>query len=223
MIFGKIEYLNLLPFHVFMKRFTRSSQEKMSLRFHRGVPSSINEMFQKRRVDAAFVSSILARKFRHVDLGIVAKQRVKSVIVVPHAKNQKDSDSQSSNLLADILKVDGKVLIGDKALKEYLLGKEHVDLAALWREKYNLPFVFATLCYHKDQRRYKKMKTLFLKNRVKLPQYILKDTVRKSEFSQEEIQDYLSGISYEIDTKAKRSLKLFHKKAYFHQKGFKEL
>ena len=75
MIFGKIEYLNLLPFHVFMKRFTKSNQQKFSMEYKKNVPAKINAAFLNRRVDAAFISSIVAKNSSHVNLGIIAKKR----------------------------------------------------------------------------------------------------------------------------------------------------
>ncbi|MCK4875310.1 MAG: hypothetical protein KAS26_05630, partial [Sulfurimonas sp.] len=127
MVFGKIEYLNLLPFHVFMKRFTKSSQQSMSMHYQRGVPSKINEKFLSRRIDAAFISSISAKKYQNVDLGIIAKKEVLSVLVIPHVKDISDTESATSNVLAKVLDIKGEVLIGDKALKYYLQGKPHVD------------------------------------------------------------------------------------------------
>ena len=115
MIFGKIEYLNLLPFHVFMKRFIKNSASKMSMEYKRGVPSTVNTAFHKRRVDAAFISSISAKKSKYVSLGIIAKKHVKSVIIIPSVTSKKDLESASSNVLADVLGIQGEVLIGDKA------------------------------------------------------------------------------------------------------------
>jgi chorismate dehydratase len=126
MVFGKIEYLNLLPFHIFMKRFTKSTQQSMSMHYKRGVPTKINEKFLSHRVDAAFISSIRAKNYKYVDLGIIAKKEVLSVLVVPDAKNKADVESASSNVLANILKLNGKVLIGDKALKYYLENSSYI-------------------------------------------------------------------------------------------------
>jgi len=69
MVFGKIEYLNLLPFHVFMKRFTKNTQQKMSMEYKKGVPSDVNQQFLKKRVDAAFISSIKAKQHHQVQHG----------------------------------------------------------------------------------------------------------------------------------------------------------
>ncbi|MFT7004042.1 MAG: chorismate dehydratase, partial [Sulfurimonas sp.] len=187
MVFGKIEYLNLLPFHVFMKRFTKSSQQSMSMHYKRGVPAKINEKFISRKVDAAIISSVRAKKYKHVNIGIIAKKEVLSVIVVPSVENEADVESASSNVLAKILGIEGKVLIGDKALKYYLEGKPHIDLASIWKEKYNLPFVFAVLCYHKDQKLYKNIEKQFLKQKVKIPQYILKEASQRTEISEKDI------------------------------------
>ncbi len=212
LVFGKIEYLNLLPFHVFMKRFTKSSQQSMSMHYKRGVPAKINEKFLSRRVDAAFISSVHAKKYKYVNLGIIAKKEVLSVIVVPDVEDEKDAESATSNILAKVLDVKGKVLIGDKALKYYLQGKPHIDLASEWNRRYKLPFVFALLCYHKDKNLYKKIQKEFLKQKIKIPQYLLNEASLKTDVSKKEILNYLTYISYDLNTKAKKGLSLFYKK-----------
>ena len=210
MVFGKIQYLNLLPFHVFMKRFTKSSQQSMSMNYYSGVPAEINKKFISRRVDAAFISSISAKKYANVGLGIIAKKEVLSVLVVPNSQDENDKESASSNLLATILNVHGKVLIGDKALKYHLSGEEYIDLAKLWNQRYNLPFVFALLCYHKDKKVYNKIHTEFLKKRVRIPQYLLQKASQRTGISPKEILNYLSYISYDLDKKSKLGLKKFY-------------
>ncbi|MDD3475243.1 MAG: hypothetical protein PHI38_00060 [Sulfurimonas sp.] len=213
MVFGKIEYLNLLPFHVFMKRFARSSQESMSMNYYKDVPAKTNKKFLSRRVDAAFISSIRAKNQKHVNLGIIAKKEVLSVLVAPSETNTSDSESETSNLLAKVLQIKGEVLIGDKALRYYLKNKPHVDLAKTWNEKYNLPFVFALLCYHNDKALYKKIEKSFLKTKVKIPRYILNEASKRTGVSQENILNYLKYISYNFDIKAKKGLERFYKEA----------
>lgn len=213
MIFGKIEYLNLLPFHVFMKRFTKSSSQKISMHYKKGVPAKINKEFMARRVDAAFISSINSKRFNNVGLGIIAKKDVQSVLVVPNERYKRDRESATSNILARILKLQGEVLIGDKALRYYLSKKEHIDLAEVWSDKFNLPFVFAVLCYHKDKKRYETIEREFLKTKVKIPQYILKQASKNTSIAGSDILEYLEHISYELDHKAKLGLKLFFKKS----------
>ncbi len=210
MVFGKIEYLNLLPFHVFMKRFTKSSQQSASMHYKRGVPAEVNKKFLSRRVDAAFISSISAQKYSHVELGIVAKKDVKSVLVIPSKKNKTDVESASSNVLARILNVKGEVLIGDKALRYYLLNKPHVDLAGEWNKQYGSSFVFALLCYHKDKKIYKEIQKQFLKRRVRIPRYILKQASLRTSVKEDDILEYLESISYTLDAKAKLGLKKFY-------------
>jgi len=209
-VFGKIEYLNLLPFHVFMKRFTSSSQQSMSMHYKRGVPAEVNEKFTSRRVDAAFISSISAKKYQHVDLGIIAKKEVLSVLVVPNNQDENDIESASSNVLAKILNIHGKVLIGDKALEYYLSKKEHIDLAKEWNDRYSLPFVFALLCFHKDKKIYKSIQKQFLKQKIKIPQYILKQATKRTKINERDILNYLQYISYDLDSKAKLGLKKFY-------------
>jgi len=210
MVFGKIEYLNLLPFHVFMKRFTKSSSEKMSMHYKRGVPSNINKKFVNKRVDAAFISSVNAQKFQNIDLGIIAKKEVLSVLVIPNTNDAKDAESATSNVLSKVLDIKGEVLIGDKALKYILDGNEYIDLAKVWNDKYDLPFVFAVLCFHKDKARYKQIQSKFLKQTVKIPQYILSLASQRTGVNNKDILNYLTYISYDLDTKAKLGLKKFH-------------
>lgn len=212
MVFGKIEYLNLLPFHVFMKKFTKNSAEKMSMHYKRGVPSNINKKFMNRRVDAAFISSISARKFQNVNLGIIAKEEVLSVLVIPNTESSLDSESATSNVLSKVLNIDGEVLIGDKALKYVLEGNDYIDLAKVWNDKYNLPFVFALLCFHKDKKRYTQIEHHFLKQKTKIPQYILNLASKRTGISNKNILQYLKYISYNLDTKAKLGLKKFYNK-----------
>jgi chorismate dehydratase len=211
-VFGKIEYLNLLPFHVFMKKFTRSSQQAKSMHYYRGVPASINAKFLSRRVDAAFISSINAKKHLHVDLGIIAKKEVLSVLVIPKDEDTKDKESATSNVLANVLDVKGEVLIGDKALKYYLSGDLHVDLAKEWNDRYKLPFVFALLCHHSKDKIYKKIQNNFLKQNIKIPQYLLQQASIRTGIATQDILNYLQYISYDLDKKAQLGLKKFYNK-----------
>ena len=209
MIFGKIEYLNLLPFHVFMKRYARSSQQSHALHYKRGVPSQINKAFKAKKVDAAFISSIHSKKCKCLNLGILARKEVKSVLVLPRAVSD-DTESATSNILAKVLNVKGKVIIGDKALKHYLNSDEKgIDLAKVWYEEHNLPFVFARLCYHKDGRFYKKLSQKFLQTSHKIPQYILEKASKNTDIDKKDILDYLELIEYKIDAHASLSLKKF--------------
>lgn len=210
MVFGKIEYLNLLPFHVFMKRHISSAHTKMSMHHKRGVPSKINQEFLARRVDAAFISSISAKGKSHVQLGIIAKKEVLSVLIVPDKEDKSDSESATSNLLAKILSLQGKVLIGDKALRYYLSGEEHTDMAAAWNKKYKLPFVFALLCYHKEKNIYKKIEKKFTKHKIKIPTYLLEEASKRTNIPKKEILHYLTFISYKLDIKAQHGLKKFY-------------
>lgn len=210
MIFGKIEYLNLLPFHVYMKRYAKNSQQRHSLHYKRGVPSQINKAFKTRRVDAAFISSIASRRCKCLDLGIASRKEVKSVLLIP-GENKIDIESATSNVLAKILDLQGEVIIGDKALKHYLKNKDDgaIDLAKLWFEQQKLPFVFARLCYHGKASKYKKLSKGFLRTSHKIPQYILQASSEKTQISKQDILDYLKLIQYKLDAHAILSLKRF--------------
>ncbi len=213
MIFAKIDFINLLPFYTFIKKNIKSSQIKQIVNYKKSYPSKINKQFKKRQIDAAFISSIASKKCKCLDIGIVAKNEVLSVLALNNGEYEKDYQSDTSNALAKILDIKGKVLIGDKALDFYhnSQNKDFIDLAKIWNEKYNLPFVFARLCVNKDQRYLAKITKQFLKTKVKIPQYILKQYALRANISTKEIQKYLNKISYKISYKEKQSLKLFLK------------
>lgn len=212
MIFAKIDFINLLPFHVYIKKNVRSNQIKSIINHHKSYPAKINEKFKKREVDSAFISSIASRKEKSINLGIVAKKEVQSVLLIP-GKYQKDFQSETSNALAKVLKLEGSVLIGDKALKYFHQNedKNFIDLSQAWNQKYNLPFVFALLCYNKHGKLLNTLTKDFKKEQIKIPQYILKQYEKRSGISRKQILAYLKLIDYTIGIKEKRALKLFLK------------
>jgi chorismate dehydratase len=210
MLFGSISYLNLLPFQLFLKRYIKNSASKMAFRYNRGVPSAINHALKSRKVNAAFISSIESKGCKCSNLGIVAKGSVYSVFVLPNQEG-KDPASATSNHLAQVLGIKGRVLIGDKALKYYLDGGEGIDLANEWYKRTKLPFVFARLCYNKHDRYIKKLAKRFAKSHIKIPQYILKKEAKKRGISPKELEWYLQHIHYDIDHQAQRGLKKFLK------------
>lgn len=220
MIFGKIDFINLLPFHIYIKKNIRSTQMKAIIQYKKSYPSYINKKFKHKEVDAAFISSIASRNQKKLNLGIVAKKEVLSVLVLP-GNNEEDYQSETSNALAKVLDLKGKVLIGDKALKYYHQNqnKDFIDLAKAWQDKYNLPFVFAVLCFNKHEYMLKNLIKGFDKRTIKIPQYILKQYAKQTNISTQNILEYLKYIDYEIGIKEKKALKLFFK--LIKQKGIK--
>lgn len=212
MIFAKIDFINLLPFHIFIKKNIKSSQQKSIIEYKKSYPAFINNKFKKRNVDSAFISSIASRNEKFLDFGIVARDEVLSVLLIP-GLDEKDFQSQTSNALAKVLELEGKVIIGDKALKFYHENKniEKIDLAKQWKNKYNLPFVFAVLCFNSNKIALKKLTKNFNKRQIKIPQYILEQYSKRSGVSKSNILEYLKKIDYDLGIKEKRSLKLFLK------------
>lgn len=212
MIFAKIDFINLLPFHIFIKKNIKSSQLKAIIEYKKSYPAYINNQFKKRKVDSAFISSIASRNERFLDFGIVAKDEVLSVLLLPGI-DEKDFQSQTSNALAKVLDLEGKVIIGDKALKFYHENKnlEKIDLAKQWKNKYNLPFVFAVLCFNSNKKALLNLTKNFNKRHIKIPQYILEQYAKRSGVSKKDILEYLKKIDYNLGIKEKRSLKLFLK------------
>jgi len=208
MLFGSISYLNLLPFQLFLKRYIQNSASKMAFRYNRAVPSKINKALKTNKVNGAFISSIESKKCKCTDIGIIAKGSVYSVFALPNQSGD-DPASATSNHLAKVLDIKGKILIGDKALKYYLDGGEGIDLAQEWYNKTKLPFVFARLCYNKHDKYIKRLAKRFQHSHIKIPQYILKKEAKKRGITPKQLQWYLEHIHYDIDYKAKRSLKKF--------------
>ncbi|MFA7084118.1 MAG: MqnA/MqnD/SBP family protein [Arcobacteraceae bacterium] len=212
MIFGKIDFINLLPFHIFIKKNIRSTQTKAIIQYKKSYPAYINNKFRHKEIDAAFISSIASRNKKKLDLGIVAKKEVLSVLIIP-GENQEDYQSETSNALAKVLNLQGRVLIGDKALKYYHehLDKNFIDLAKAWQDKYKLPFVFAVLCVNKYEKELQHLIGKFDKQKIKIPQYILKQYALRSGISTKNIVKYLTHIDYTLGIKEKKALKLFFK------------
>jgi len=208
MLFGSISYLNLLPFQLFLKRTIRHNGAKMAFRYKRAVPSQINASLKRREVNAAFISSVHSPRFACTDLGIIAHKKVYSVFVLPEAEAT-DPASATSNRLAQVLDLHGRVLIGDAALRYYLEGGEGIDLAEAWHEQTGLPFVFARLCYNRHGQEIRRLAKRFARTRTRIPQYILKHEAAKRGITPQQLTWYLGFIYYKLDWKAKRGLKRF--------------
>ena len=204
---GQIDYINLLPFHLFLKKHYYYYTTKKSY------PAKINKMFEKKQIDGAFISSIKSKNKKCFDVGIVANKKVLSVLVCD-GKNKDDFESNTSNVLAKMLNQNGEVIIGDKALQRYYQNNNCKDLATLWYDKYKLPFVFARFCVNKNPTKYKKMINKFINSKIYIPQYILKKYTKRG-FTKKQIKEYLKLINYKINYKEKKSLKKFLKNSNY--------
>ena len=197
---GHIDYLNLLPFYQFFK--------KKNNKIKKGFPREINFLFETKKINTAFISSIKSKNKRCFDVGIIAKKRVKTVLVC-NGKGD-DRDSATSNMLAKVLNIKGKVVIGDKAFKE----KNCIDLANEWYKKYKLPFVFARFCVNKNSRQYEKLINEFLNSHQKIPYLTLKKYAKKLDITPKEAKEYLEKIIYyKMGWREKKALKLFLRKS----------
>jgi chorismate dehydratase len=133
-------------------------------------------------------------------------------VILYYGISKDDTESNTSNLLAKILGLEGVVLIGDKALVSNYHNPNCIDLAKAWNDKYRLPFVFARFCCNSNIEYFKKLLSLYRPKRV--PYYILFKISQKLDIPVWYIRLYLSKIEYKIDTKAKKGLKSFLSKAY---------
>lgn len=49
MIFAKIDFINLLPFHVYIKKNIKSNQIKSIIQYKKSYPADINRKFKKKK------------------------------------------------------------------------------------------------------------------------------------------------------------------------------
>lgn len=227
MRFGKIDYLNLLPFEVFVRSYPKPSQFQLFYNKKKSYPAYLNKEFLFGRIDAGFISSIAAlrakkERFEATNIGIVARKKVKSVICLPKEQGD-DYQSATSNALLKVLGLHGRVLIGDRALIEVLQQEKshgesgrrdivYLDMGEEWVQREQLPFVFGRLCIRKNKEFYTRLMRMFVKNKIKIPYFILKDAERKSGVSAKEILSYLDVLSYNVDKKAQFGVERFYRK-----------
>ncbi|WP_027327152.1 MqnA/MqnD/SBP family protein [Helicobacter pametensis] len=213
---GKIDYLNLLPFDVFIKRFPLSWQSKAILAHRKSYPAKLNRDFLFARLDGGFLSSIMAYGKRGMRLpcGIISHGEVWSVLALPkEAKG--DYQSASSNALIQVLRIHAEVLIGDRALIYKLKGGEAIDLGKRWLEQKRLPFVFGLFCVSKNKHEAKRIASAFVRSRIRIPWYLLKDASDSRGIHPKDVLSYLQKISYRLGPKEKRGLEVFYRELLF--------
>lgn len=218
MRFGKIDYLNLAPFDVFIKSYPMTSGFKKFLQLRKSYPSKLNKDFLFKRIDAGFISSIAGyysyRKNKVTYSGIISKGKVWSVIVMPKPKSD-DYQSATSNALCKVLGLNGEVLIGDRALKYRYGGGEHIDMGEEWHKRKHLPFVFGRFCFNNHKRLYQDISKKFNKKPIKIPQYLLEEYSKKTSIPKKYIIEYLKHIYYKIGKKEQLGLKRFYRELLF--------
>jgi chorismate dehydratase len=201
----------MLPFHIFLKKSSLSNSFKQSIAYKKNYPAKLNKSLKRRQIDAAYISSIASayRGFRTINSGIVAKKAVKSVIIKKGAY-MKDPHSATSNVLAKVLGLEGKVTIGDNALRLYIENPSaYIDLGAAWYAKEKVPFVFARLSVNSHYSFFKKTADRFKKQKIFIPQYILESYEQQRGILKKDIKEYLKLITYDINAKAKVGLNRF--------------
>lgn len=218
MRFGKIAYLNLLPFDVFIKKYPTPCYFKTFLGLRQSYPARLNKDFLRKRIDAGFISSIAGyesmRLNKATNAGIIARGAVWSVIAIHKGQEgQKDDyQSASSNALAKVLDVKGEILIGDRALAYKLSHNEssYTDLGQKWWGTHHLGFSFGRLCFNKNAKFYTQMAQSFVNKRIKIPHYILQQAAVESHIAKKDIMAYLEHIHYKIGKKEKLALNRFY-------------
>ncbi|MDE5602456.1 MAG: menaquinone biosynthesis protein, partial [Helicobacter sp.] len=127
-----------------------------------------------------------------------------------------DYQSATSNALLKVLKLKGRVLIGDKALVEVLRRKKEkecfIDMAEYWTNREHLPFVFGRLCIRGHYNFFIKIIQSFPKRSIKIPYFLLIKYSQKTGVNKKDILEYLKLISYKIDKKANYGMERFYRK-----------
>lgn len=224
MIFGKIDYINLLPLHFYLKSSKLPSYVKKSIEYKKNVPAKLNKALNEKRIDCAIISSIESKKskYKNLNIGICANKKVLSVLVQKNSNIEKDKESATSNALAKVLGLNGKVIIGDKALREYVNNSEkYIDMCEKWYELTHLPFMFARFSSIKNHKQARKIFNNFLKNnltpnqRIKIPNYVLEYFSNTRKITKEDIKNYLKYIYYKIDKKELKALRIYIRKTKY--------
>lgn len=236
MRFGKIEYLNLLPFDVFLKGYRTNNSLKHACNYKKSYPAKLNQEFLFRRIDSGFISSIVGMKAHYkakaCKAGIIACKEVWSVLVL-ESNPANDYQSATSNALCMVLDLKGAVLIGDRALKYHydsINGNTQVqykDMAKCWYDKTGLPFVFGRACFHTHDIFYQNLISDFNHKLgqgkrykgIKIPHYILMSYVNKIGIKKTFARAYLERIYYRIGAKEHHALTIFYR--YLRLKGIK--
>jgi chorismate dehydratase len=234
MILAKIDFINLLPFDIFCKKFLHSHHYQI-MQYKQNYPTKINQYFKNKKINASFISSIEALKYikfkkigakyflkyknnKLTAIAIVAKSAINSVLCIKNGKQKQntlvlDKKSATSNALAKILKLEGKILIGDDALRYYHkhINEQNnfIDLAQEYKNKYSLPFVFALFVANNNFVYTNNLAKTFVKTNIKLPYYVLNKTANNNNLSIKQIKLYLKLVTYKIGHKEIKSLKLF--------------
>lgn len=213
---GKIDYLNLLPFDVFLKQSSLSAQTKAIVAYKKSYPAKLNRDFLFLRIDMGFLSSIMGYGYPKLatQVGIVSYGEVWSVLALPK-ESKLDYQSASSNALIRVLGMNGEVLIGDRALAYKLSGRECIDLGKVWWEKKSLPFVFGLFCSFSKNPSFERILSAFAKKKIKIPYYILKNASQKSHIAPKDILNYLGKISYRVGHKEQQGLRQFYRQLLF--------
>ncbi len=231
MRFGKIEYLNLLPFDIFIKSYKAPSFFKQSLFAHSSYPAKLNQSFLFKRIDAGFISSIAGIESQRnkngkcaTKSGIISKGAVWSVLVLKSSPKS-DFQSDTSNALSKVLNISGEVLIGDKALKwlyQHCYQNPHnstvcdkgnyIDMGEAWFSKHRLPFVFGRFCCAKKYADfYTRISAKFNSKPIKIPYFYLLHQSKKTEIPPRFIKEYLKHIYYKISTKEHCAILRFYR------------
>lgn len=206
--FGEINYLNLLPFRLYLKRHRYRDRWVIKT----GTPAEVNRWFREGRIDGGVLSSVRAVEGVRYPVGIGAEGPVWSVLLSP-TREGGDPASNTSNLLPVALNLKGQVVIGDRALSLYLKNREEwVDLGEEWFRQVQLPFLFAQLTSRRPSRELERVATGFLRQGrgiYRIPQYLLRWEGARRGLSPRQVEEYLRLIRYQVGWREELGFKKF--------------
>ena len=225
---GLFSYVHSLPLHLGL---SCDALQQLELNF--GTPYELNYRFHQANSDCSFVSlsQAIDHNYLQAPLGIISTTQIKSVLlhVKPYFFEKKHIScvlDQSSQTAVRLLKIllsffwkksfeistqgDARLLIGNQALQEHT-DDLVIDLAKIWYEWTQLPFVFGTLCYHPHVCITPIMTWIqdSIDSCFRNKQALLQEA-SKTILDQNKLDCYFQFLKYRIESKELESIQLFN-------------
>ena len=242
LVFAAVKYANAAPLAHWLAEVDR----RAAVTYCR--PAESPSELSAGRADAAIlpVAALLASSgLRMIDgIGICADGRVESVLLKcrrPLAEVrlvEPDAASRTSNALTAILlkehlgldaevrpcvageQADAAVCIGDRALREPPAPAGDYDLAAMWKEMTDLPFVFAVWAYREDSAEAETLAEIALASRaegLRRIEQLAEIYAERLALSIGRMREYFRrSVRYELGPREREAMDLFARKMKAH-------
>lgn len=233
---GVIDYINILPVTYALEM----GKVKMDGEIRKGVPTNLNMLLSKNKLDASFASSIEYARgdYQLLPYNISCSKDTMSVLLlsrVPMDKIKKIHITKESATAAVLLKIlmryaykqdvtygkkgEAELVIGDEALRAFTIHHDYMlDLGRAWNEFSQRKMVFGVLIARKDS------SSSGIKNLLESVEAsyewgkgnmneIVNYAAKKTGLMKNLIEDYYSCLSYNFNSEDIRGLKKFYEYA----------